>query len=82
MGTCWCSVGGSVRAIAAGVLPSVRCMSANGSASAAALLPECWTQLWQGELSEQRCRPAGALSVSPRGDLQQGYNEDVVEDIM
>ena len=81
-GFCACSVGGSVRAFAAGVLPSVRCMSANGSAVASALLPECWTQLWHGELSEQRCRPEQVLSVLPEEELQHDQVDDDIEEIL
>ncbi len=81
-GFCACSVGGSVRAFAAGVLPSVRCMSTNGSAAASALLPECWTQLWHGELSEQRCRPEQVLSVLPEEELQHDQVDDDIEEIL
>ncbi len=75
-----CSVGGSVRAYAASVLPSARCMSAAGWAAASAVLPECWTQLWQGELSEQRCRPVQVVPDLPEDQPQPDASEDV-EDI-
>ncbi|BDA49102.1 Cell cycle checkpoint protein RAD17 [Coccomyxa sp. Obi] len=73
-------VGGSVRAFAASVLPSARCMSAAGSAAASAVLPECWTQLWQGELSEHRCRPVEVLPDLPEDQPQPDAIEDF-EDI-
>lgn len=75
-----CSVGGSVRAFAAGVLPSARCMSAAGSATASAVLPECWTQLWQGELSEHRCRPDQVVSNLPKVPEDQP-RQDAIEDV-
>ncbi len=54
-----CRAGGSTQAFAASVLPCVRSMASQGWAPAAALMPEQWTQLWQGQLSEESYRPVG-----------------------
>jgi len=63
------------------MLPSLRCMSAAGSAAASALLPERWTQMWRGELSEQECRPAHALPLLPADDLQPEQLHEIEEGI-
>ena len=55
-----CRAGGSTQAFAASVLPCVRSMASQGWAPAAALMPEQWTQLWQGQLSEESYRSAGS----------------------
>ena len=47
------SAGGSASQLAAGVLPFARVLAAAGVAGAAALLPQRWTHLWDGQLSEQ-----------------------------
>ena len=54
-----CRAGGSTQAFAASVLPCVRSMASQGWDPAATLMPEQWTQLWQGQLSEESYRPAG-----------------------
>ncbi len=56
-------------------------MSAAGSPAASAVLPECWTQLWQGELSENRCRPVQFDSAHTPEDQPQPDTIEDVEDI-
>ena len=40
------------------MLPCARSMASHGWPPAVALMPERWTQLWQGQLSEETYRTA------------------------
>ena len=70
-----CRAGGSTQAFAASVLPCVRSMASQGWAPAAALMPERWTQLWQGQLSEESHRSAGFESAQEHADRAAEHSE-------
>ncbi|CAL5226917.1 g9794 [Coccomyxa viridis] len=74
------SAGGSTQAFAASVLPCVRSMAAQGWAPAAALMPEQWTQLWQGQLSEESYRPAGLHGIQEHAMGSAEHSEHFEQD--
>ena len=49
------------------MLPCVRSMASHGWQPAVALMPERWTQLWQGQLSEETYRTANVPGA--QGDV-------------
>lgn len=75
-----CRAGGSTQAFAASVLPCVRSMASQNWAPAAALMPEKWTQLWQGQLSEESYRPAELHSAQDHAINSQEHSELLEED--
>ena len=62
------------------MLPCVRSMAAQDWAPAAALMPEKWTQLWQGQLSEESYRPAGLHGAQNHATVPEEHSEVLQED--
>lgn len=71
-----CSASGSTHAFAASVLPSVRSMAAVGWPAAVALMPKQWTQLWQGQLSEETYTPAHSSQCSEYDSAERQMLQD------